>query len=131
MGIGFVFFVLGVLGLAVALGLAAVYNAAKRTPYRTAIRAWLVTLVLELVAWPVLYPLADFAFNLSAHSSWLYLLLLLLSVLPAWVGLQYDRLRRQLPTLFQPAQKPPPQVPFDLVAQVSKIDLKDPPKKGA
>jgi hypothetical protein len=128
---GLIFFALGVLVLALALGLWAVYSVAKRTPYRTAIRAWVMMVVLEIIAWPVLYPLTDFAFNLFTHSPWLYLLLmLLLSVLPALVGLQYDRLRGQFPTLFQSTPKSPPQAPLASVNSRGKIDLKDPPKNG-
>ncbi|RZK29781.1 MAG: hypothetical protein EOO63_08310 [Hymenobacter sp.] len=112
MGLGIVFFLLGALVLAVVLFLSAVYRLAKRTPYRTAIRAWVAAVVLEIVAGPVLYGLTDLAFHLSARNPWFYpLLLLLLSMVPALMGLQYDKLRRQVPTLFQPTQKQPPKAP--------------------
>lgn len=101
-----VLFIVGALVLAFSLFFVASYKLAKHTPYQTAIRAWVVGFALELVAWPVLYPLTDIIFPFSTHSPWLYLLfLLLVSILPALVGLQYDRLRKQLATRSAPTQK--------------------------
>lgn len=96
-----VLFVVVALILAFSLSLFAAYKLAKWTPYRTAIRAWIVTLLLELVTWPMLYALLDLAFNFSAHTLFFILLLLLVPILPALVGLQYDKLRKQKPELFR------------------------------